>query len=133
MTLDKLKTRCENAGFKYAYGKFKQPTPPPHLVAITVDTDNFMADNKVYYGPIPIQLDYTYIVKDLEAQEKIENELNIINTENVLKNSKNPNELKEIFNKIEDNYNIKITNYNEELYKKGFIDGVNLILNCLEK
>mgnify|MGYP005765269173 FL=1 len=69
----------------------------------------------------------------IETNKKIENELNIINTENVLKNSKNPNELKEIFNKIEDNYNIKITNYNEELYKKGFIDGVNLILNCLEK
>ena len=73
--LENLKTKCENAGFKYAYGKFKEPTPPPHLVAIIADTDNFMADNKVYYGPIPIQLDYTYIVKDLEAQEKIENEI----------------------------------------------------------
>lgn len=69
----------------------------------------------------------------IETNKKIEDQLNIINTENVLKNSKNPNELKEVFNKIEDNYNIKITRYNEELYKKGFIDGVNLILNCLEK
>ena len=61
-------------------------------------------------------------------------EITVINyTEKVLKNSKNPNELKEVFNKIEDNYNIKITRYNEELYKKGFIDGVNLILNCLEE
>lgn len=73
--LEELKTKCENTGFKYAYGKFEDPTPPPHLVAITVDTDNFMADNKVYYGPIPIQLDYTYIVKDLDAQEKIEKEI----------------------------------------------------------
>ena len=69
----------------------------------------------------------------IETNKKIEDQLNIINTEKVLKNSKNPNELKEVFNKIEDNYNIKITRYNEELYKKGFIDGVNLILNCLEK
>lgn len=75
MTLQELKTRCENAGFKYAYGLFKQPTEPPHLIAITADTDNFMADNKVYYGPIPIQLDYTYIAKDLDAQEKIEKEI----------------------------------------------------------
>ena len=75
MTLEELKTRCENAGFKYAYGKFEEPTPPPHLVAITADADNFMADNKVYYGPIPIQLDYTYIMKDLEAQNKIEKEI----------------------------------------------------------
>ena len=75
MTLQELKTRCENAGFKYAYGLFKQPTEPPHLIAITADTDNFMADNKVYYGPRPIQLDYTYIAKDLDAQEKIEKEI----------------------------------------------------------
>lgn len=73
--LEELKTKCENAGFKYAYGKFEKPTPPPHLVAIISDTDNFMADNKVYYGPIPIQLDYTYTEKNLEEQEKIENEI----------------------------------------------------------
>lgn len=75
MTLEDLKTRCINAGFKYAYGLFKQPTEPPHLIAITADTENFMADNKVYYGPIPIQLDYTYIEKNLKEQEKIENEI----------------------------------------------------------
>lgn len=73
--LEELKTKCENAGFKYAYGKFEKPTPPPHLVAIISDTDNFMADNKVYYEPIPIQLDYTYTEKNLEEQEKIENEI----------------------------------------------------------
>lgn len=73
--LEELKTKCENAGFKYAYGKFEKPTPPPHLVAIISDTDNFMADNKVYYGPIPIQLDYTYTEKNLEEQEKIEKEI----------------------------------------------------------
>ena len=75
MTLEELKTRCKNAGFKYAYGLFKEPTEPPHLIAITVDTNNFMADNKVYYGTIPIQLDYTYTEKNLEEQEKIENEI----------------------------------------------------------
>lgn len=75
MTLEDLKTRCKNAGFKYAYGLFKQPTEPPHLIAISTTTDNFMADNKVYYGPIPIQLDYTYTEKNLEEQEKIEKEI----------------------------------------------------------
>ncbi len=75
MTLEELKTRCENEGFKYAYGRFEKATEPPHLVAITIDTDNFMADNKVYYGPIPIQLDYTYIYKNIEEQNKIENKI----------------------------------------------------------
>lgn len=75
MTLEELKTRCKNAGFEYAYGKFEQPTEPPHLVAITVDTNNFMADNKTYYTQTPIKLDYTYIDKNLEEQNKIENEI----------------------------------------------------------
>lgn len=75
MTLEELKTRCENAGFKYAYGLFKQPTEPPHLIAVSTATENFMADNKVYYGTIPIQLDYTYIDKNIEEQEKIEKEI----------------------------------------------------------
>lgn len=75
MTLEELKTRCEKAGFKYAYGKFKKATEPPHLVAISASTDNFMADNKVYYENIPIQLDYTYINKNLDEQNKIENEI----------------------------------------------------------
>ena len=73
--LENLKTKCENAGFKYAYGLFKQPTEPPHLIAVSTATENFMADNKVYYGTIPIQLDYTYTEKNLEEQAKIENEI----------------------------------------------------------
>ena len=75
MTLQELKKRCIDAGFKYSYGLFKKATEPPHLVAITVGTDNFMADNKVYYAKTPIQLDYTYLDKDLEEQDKIENEI----------------------------------------------------------
>lgn len=75
MTLAELKTRCETQGFKYAYGVFKNPTEPPHLIAICRDTDNFMADNIVYNKDIPIQLDYTYIDKDLEMQNKIENNI----------------------------------------------------------
>lgn len=72
MTLAELKQRCEDQGFKYAYGLFKNSTEPPHLVAICRDTDNFMADNKVYKKDTPIQLDYTYINKDIEEQNKIE-------------------------------------------------------------
>lgn len=75
MTLEELKIGCENAGFKYAYGQFKKTTEPPHLVAISTGTDNFMADNKVYLKKVPIQLDYTYIYKNVEEQNKIENEI----------------------------------------------------------
>lgn len=72
MTLVDLKNRCIAQGFNYAYGVFKQSTEPPHLVAIARSTDNFMADNKVFVKDMPIQLDYTYIDKDIEEQNKIE-------------------------------------------------------------
>lgn len=72
MTLAELKQRCENQGFQYAYGVFKTSTEPPHLIAICRDTDNFMADNVVYSKDTPIQLDYTYIDKDITEQNKIE-------------------------------------------------------------
>lgn len=75
MTLEELKQRCENAGFQYAYGVFKNPVEPPHLIAICQSTNNFMADNIVYEKDITIQLDYTYINKDLEMQNIIENEI----------------------------------------------------------
>ena len=72
MTLEELKTRCEEQGFQYAYGVFKKPVEPPHLIAITRETDNFMADDKAYFVKTPIQLDYTYEDKNVEEQEKIE-------------------------------------------------------------
>ena len=75
MTLEELKQRCIDAGFKYAYGKFKKPTEPPHLVAISTGSENFMADNKVYLKDTNIQLDYTYLIKNIEMQNKIEDEI----------------------------------------------------------
>ena len=75
MTLEELKKRSKKAGFKYAYGRFKNPVEPPHLVAVTIGTDNFMADNKVYKKKTPIKLDYTYIDKDVEEQNKLEDEI----------------------------------------------------------
>ena len=68
----------------------------------------------------------------IKTNKEIKEELKSINIEKVITEANNPKELKEIFNKIEDNYNIKITKYKKEFYKKGFIDGVNLILNCLK-
>ena len=72
MTLEELKQRAETQGFKYAYGLFKQPVEPPHLVAYTTETDNFMADNHVYEVNIPIKMDYTFINKNQQEQDKIE-------------------------------------------------------------
>ena len=64
---------------------------------------------------------------------EIKDELKTINLEKVVGNSENTRELRNIFNDIEENYNIKISKYNEELYKTGFIDGANLMINLLQK
>ena len=75
MTLDELKERCKKAEFQYAYGSFKRPIAPPHLVAVSQASNNFFADNIVFQKDIPIKLDYTYIEKDTKAQAKIEDEI----------------------------------------------------------
>ena len=62
-----------------------------------------------------------------KVNKEITSESKNINIEKVIAESNNPKELKEIFDKIENNYHIKITRYNKEFYEKGFIDGVNLI------
>ena len=95
-----------------------------------MDFRNFNEKNMIN---IIYQLQEEKVDKILKNTDKtINNKLKEIDFEKIVKNSNDAKELNEIFNKIEDNYNIKITEYNKEMYKQGFIDGVNLILNCLE-
>ena len=68
-----------------------------------------------------------------EANKEIKDELKVINIENIIDNANNPREIRNILNDIEDNYNIKITKYTEEMNKLGFMDGINLIIECLKK
>ena len=64
-----------------------------------------------------------------KAEERLKNQLKEIDLEKIIENCNSEKKLKDLFDKIEDNYNIKITEYNKEIYKQGFIDGVILILN----
>lgn len=75
MTLEELKTRCESLGFKYSYGLFKNEPQPPYLVCIETDSNSFFADNYVFYSKSQIQLIYTYLDKDIEEINKIENDI----------------------------------------------------------
>lgn len=75
MTLEELRMRCEEQGFQYAYGKFEEVVEPPHIIAIIAESNNVMADDRIYLKKEKIQLDYTYISKDIEMQNKIENEI----------------------------------------------------------
>ena len=67
-----------------------------------------------------------------KTDENLKDRLKMIDFERIVNDSNYGKELKEVFNKIEDNYNMRITEYNKEIYKQGFIDAVNLLLNCLK-
>lgn len=68
-----------------------------------------------------------------QIDKKISEKIKDINTKKILEESSNKSELVKVFEKIEENYSIKISTYGKEFYKQGFIDGVNLILNCIQK
>ena len=55
--LDELAERCKKEEIQYAYGVFQEPVSPPHIVALETETNNFMADNRVFSRIGQIQLD----------------------------------------------------------------------------
>ena len=67
-----------------------------------------------------------------EVNKKVKDQIKDINIRKLLENTPNPNELEKVLERIEENYSIKIAQYNQEFYKQGFIDGVNLIINCFK-
>ena len=66
-----------------------------------------------------------------QANRKVKEKIQDINTKQLLEDTSKPKELLRTFEKIEENYSVKIAAYNQEFYKQGFIDGINLIINCL--
>lgn len=68
-----------------------------------------------------------------EINKKLKDQLYDIEFDEFIKDSSIKEKLKEIFYNLEDNYNIKITEYNKELYRLGFVDGINLMLNIVKE
>lgn len=67
-----------------------------------------------------------------QVNQKIKEQIKDINISKLLEDSSMPDELKKAFEKIEENYSIKIAEYTKEFYKQGVLDGVNLMINCLK-
>ncbi len=67
-----------------------------------------------------------------QANKKIRNQIKEINVKELLEDTSNASKLEKTLERIEENYSIKIAEYNKEFYKQGFMDGVNLIINCLK-
>lgn len=73
MTLKDIKDRCDTAKITYQYGYVRDGVKPPYLCAVLADSNNFVADNKVYKKIDAIELYYTYKNKDITMEETIEN------------------------------------------------------------
>ena len=63
-----------------------------------------------------------------QINKNIKDKVKNINIEELLENTKRPNELSKALTRLEENYSIKIAEYNKE-----FIRGVNLIIDCLKR
>ena len=66
------------------------------------------------------------------ANRKVKEQIKDVDIKGALEEAAKPNELQKVFERIEENYSIKISEYNKEFYKQGFLDGVNLMINCLK-
>ena len=58
------------------------------------------------------------------ANRKVKEQIKDIDIKGTLEEAAKPNELQKVFERISE--------YNKEFYKQGFLDGVNLMINCLK-
>lgn len=64
---------------------------------------------------------------------KLKDKIKKIDINEILGETEKVKEMEKMVETIEENYSIKMAEYNREFYQQGFIDGVNLIINCLKK
>ena len=64
---------------------------------------------------------------------KLKDKIKKIDINEILGEKEKVKEMEKMVETIEENYSIKMAEYNREFYQQGFIDGVNLIINCLKK
>ena len=76
------------------------------------------------------KLDKIIIEKNKEIKKVIK-EYDIDSIIKTIEDKKEQEKIFKLLNNIEENYNIKISEYNKIMYKKGFIDGINLMIECI--
>lgn len=92
------------------------------------DEKNTKKTNSIMDGVYESQIsNLDNIIKNVNKE--IDMKLKKIN----IKNIKSETDIIEIMNRIEENFNIKISRYIEEIYKQGIKDGVNFIIYCQKK
>ena len=76
------------------------------------------------------KLDKIIIEKNKELK-KVMKEIDIDSIIKTIENKEEQEKIYKLLNNIEENHNIKISEYNKVMYKQGFIDGINLMIECI--
>lgn len=76
LKLEVVKGMLEETGFEVAYRFFKTNPLFPFIVYICPYDKNFAADGKAYHSTKHIQIELYTEIKDLQAEEKVEEVLN---------------------------------------------------------
>lgn len=83
MTWEKLEERIDNfyldkegeIKIPYSHYDFDREVEPPHLMSTEVESDNFLADNKVYFEKSNARLELTTDIRDRELEKRVEQEI----------------------------------------------------------
>ncbi len=67
-----------------------------------------------------------------QVNKRVKDQIKDIDLEKILEGTLEQTQVSKVRNQIEENYSIKIAQYNKEFYRQGFIDGVHLMINCLK-
>ena len=81
MTWNELESRISNfyldedVKIPYSHYDFDREVEPPHLMSTEIDTENFIADNIVYFEKCNARLELTTDYRDRNLEKRIENEI----------------------------------------------------------
>lgn len=83
MTWDKLSERIDKfyldqdkkIKIPYSHYDFDREVEPPHLMSTEIDSNNFEADNQIYFEKVSARLELTTDTRDRELEKRIENEI----------------------------------------------------------
>lgn len=83
MTWEELEKRIDNfyldienkIKIPYSHYDFDREVEPPHLMSTEIDSDNFIADNKIYFEKSNSRLELTTDTRDRQLEKRIEKEI----------------------------------------------------------
>lgn len=83
MTWKELEQRIDNfylneenkIKIPYSHYDFDREVEPPHLMSTEIDSDNFLADNKIYFEKSNARLELTTDFRDRKLEKRVEQEI----------------------------------------------------------